>query len=159
MLIPKKNPVTADIVFTPPELAVAIIEHYKPSGVLLDPAYGNGAFFENFPKGAVTDWCEIAKNKDFFEYKGKVDWVITNPPWSIIKEFLRHAYTLSDNIVFLAPITHFVTKARLREMKEGSFAIKEILCVPTPKANWPQSGFQLAAVHLKKDYNGPIYVS
>jgi hypothetical protein len=88
--------------------------------------------------------------------EGKVvifDWLITNPPYSLFKPFLLRAMEVANNIVFLAPINHFVTKARLRMMKEEGFGFVKILSVPTPK-EWPQSGFQLAAVHIQRGYTG-----
>src|SRR3546814_3116151 len=106
-LVPEKNSPDKDVVMTPFELAKEIIEHYKPTGVILDPCKGTGAF-------TVDKWCEITEGKDFFNYKEKVDWIITNPPWSKFKEFLIHSMHLSENIVFLSPINHFITKARLR---------------------------------------------
>ena len=63
---------------------------------------------------------------------------------------------ISDNIVYLTTINHYTTKRRIREMREYNFAIKEIYCVDTPKKQWPQLGFQLAAVHTQRDYSGGI---
>ena len=39
-------------------------------------------------------------------------------------------------------------------MREHKFGIKEIYCVDTPKKPWPQLGFQLAAVHTQRGYEG-----
>src|SRR3546814_6513102 len=74
---------------------------------------------------------------------------ITNPPWSKFKEFLIHSMHLSENIVFLAPINHFITKARLRLINEANFGIREFLlvdrseerrvgkeCVSTCRSRW-----------------------
>ena len=44
-------------------------------------------------------------------------------------------------------------------MRENNFAIKEIYCVNTPQKPWPQLGFQLAAVHTQRDYDGGIAMS
>jgi hypothetical protein len=96
------------------------------------------------------DWCEIDKGRDFFIYNETVDWIITNPPWSINKPFLIHSMEISNDIVFLITINHLTTRARLRLIKNAGFYIKEIYCVKTPKDNWPQSGFQLAAIHISK---------
>ena len=64
-----------------------------------------------------------------------------------------------DNIVYLTTINHYTTKKRIREMRENNFAIKEIYCVNTPSKPWPQLGFQLAAVHTQRDYDGGIVMS
>lgn len=146
-----------DIVYTPLLLAKKIIDHFNPSGIILDPASGNGSFYEQFP-GNNNDWCEIDKGKDFFEYQKKVDWIITNPPWSKIREFLKHGYEIANNIVYLITINHVFTKARLRDMRDANFGIKEIFCFDTPP-NFPGSGFQCGAVHFKRNYIGQTTIS
>src|SRR5690606_673304 len=75
---------------------------------------------------------EIDEGRDFFEYTKKVDWIITNPPWSLMRDFLRHAMTISDNVIFLVTTNHAFTKARVREASEKRFGISQILHVPTP---------------------------
>lgn len=108
---------------------------------------------------ANCDWCEIAEGKDFLKHGGRYDWIVTNPPWSKIRPFLQKSMELSDNIVFLCLVNAFFMKARLRDMKEHGFGIKEILFVPTPEKPWPQTGFALGAVHVQRDYFGDIKVS
>ena len=155
---PPTNSPEKDLVMTPEYLAVEIINHFAPTGVILDPSRGTGAFYDNFP-GDNNVWCELGEGKDFLTYTDKVDWIITNPPWSKIQQFLLHGMEISDNIVYLTTINHYTTKRRIREMRQHNFAIKEIYCVPTPKNPWPQLGFQLAAVHTQRGYTGGITMS
>ena len=155
---PPKNRPKADIVMTPVYLAKNIIEHYKPTGLILDPCRGEGAFYNNYNTDN-KDWCEIDEGKDFLEYNKKVDWIITNPPWSKMRIFLEHGMRIADNIVYLTTINHYTTKRRIRDMKEKGFGIKEFYCVNTPKKPWQGSGFQLGAVHTKRDWSGPITMS
>lgn len=152
-LQPNRNYKSNDIVYTPIELAQYILEHFNPQGFILEPCKGNGAFYNLMcePK----DYCEIAENKDFFEYTQHVDWIVTNPPWSLFRKFLEHSMNIADNIVFLITINHMWTKARIRMIQNASFGIKEILLLNTPN-NFPQSGFQLGAIHLQKGYSGNI---
>jgi hypothetical protein len=70
--------------------------------------------------------------------------------------FLEHGMKVADNIVYLTTINHYTTKKRIRDMRNYNFAIKEIYCVSTPSKPWPQLGFQLAAVHTQKGYEGGI---
>lgn len=155
---PPKNTPDKDIVMTPEPLAKEIIDHYNPSGKILDPCRGLGAFYNNFP-GNDNDWCELGEDKDFLIYNDKVDWIITNPPWSKIRDFLSHGMQISDNIVYLITINHYTTKRRIKDMRDNDFGIKEIYCVPTPGKPWPQLGFQIAAVHTQRGYYGDLKIS
>ena len=155
---PPKNTPDKDLVMTPEYLAKDIINHYNPEGLILDPARGEGAFYDNFPtlhdSKCTTDWCELGEGRDFLTYDRKVDWIITNPPWSMMQKFLEHGMEIADNIVYLTTINHYTTKRRIRDMREAGFGVKEFYCVDSPKKPWPQLGFQLAAVHTQRGYTG-----
>ena len=156
-LIPASNGSEQDIVMTPPALARAIIGHFSHamSGKILDPSRGEGAFYNQFPSHLERDWCEVSEGRDFFTWDERVDWVMTNPPWSQIRAFTQHAMRVANNIVWLAPLTNITTKARLRDLEEHGFGVSELLFVDTPKGDgWPQSGFQIVAAHLCKGYCG-----
>ena len=45
---PPKNTPEKDIVMTPEYLAKDIITHFDPTGMILDPSRGAGAFYDNF---------------------------------------------------------------------------------------------------------------
>lgn len=150
---PQVNYKSEDAVMTPLWLAEKIVNHYKPTGEILEPCKGQGAFMKFLPEN--TQWCEITEGKDFLLYEGKVSWIITNPPWSKIRDFLRKGFEVSDNLVYLFTINHMWTKARLRMMKESSFGLKEIILLPTIK-EFPQTGFQLGVVYLARGYKGSI---
>jgi hypothetical protein len=132
------------------------VRHFAPSGRVLDPARGQGAFFKALVAyGCLTDWCELEQGRDFLQYQGRVDWVLTNPPWSKFLPFLKHAMRLAPNIVFLASVSHFMFKARLRALEEAGFGLREALLVPSP-AQWSMGGFQAAAVWVQKGWTGPF---
>ena len=154
---PPKNSPEKDLVMTPEYLAKEIIQYFNPSGKILDPSRGQGAFYDNFPSDN-KDWCELGENKDFLTYSDKVDWIFTNPPWSKMQQFLKHGMEIADNIVYLTTINHYTTKKRIREMRKYDFSVAEIYCVRTPSKPWPQLGFQLAAIHTKRDYGGDIKI-
>jgi transcriptional regulator with XRE-family HTH domain len=154
-LVPKQNGHEQDLVFTPKLLAGQIIGYFGPdiTGSILDPCRGDGAFYERYPQHLDRHWCEIDQGRDFFRCQQPVDWIITNPPWSKFRGFLNHAMTISENVVFLCALTHFSTKARIADIQQAGFAMKTILYVSSPP-EWPHTGFQLAAIHLKRGWSG-----
>lgn len=148
-----------DRVMTPRPLAKAIIDHFDPKGAILDPCRGTGAFYDQLPISS-REWCELDEGRDFLTHPLKhYDWTITNPPWSLIRPFLRRAMEVSDNVVFLCLVNAFFMRARLRDMDEADFGIREILFVDTPPKPWPQTGFQLGAVHVQRGYHGAVTLS
>ena len=102
-----------DDVATPIHIARKIINLFFPKiyndEFLLDPFKGNGVFYNNFPKENPKDWCEIKEGKDFFDFNKKVDWIISNPPYSIFDEVLEHSFEIADNIVYLVPLSKVVS--------------------------------------------------
>ncbi len=149
---PNRDYASNDDIQTPLNLAGRIVRYFQPAGRVLEPCAGDGNFLAHLP-GA--DWCELKKGRDFLMYEGRIDWIITNPPWSQIRPFLTKAFQSADNVVFLMTINHAWTKARLRIAKENQFGLKTIVLTETPKS-FPQSGFQLGAVHYKRHWQGAI---
>lgn len=156
--VPKSNEPEKDLVMTPHWLALDILNHFHVNGSYLDPCKGDGAFFDQC-SAQTKDWCELSLGRDFMEYNGKVDWIVTNPPWSKMRDFLAKGMEVSDNIVYLTTINHYTTKRRMRDMRNMGFGICEIFCVPTPPKPWPSLGFQIAAVHTQKSYTGDTKIS
>lgn len=152
---PNRNYKSDDVVMTPEDLAIKLIEHFKPQGKGLEPCRGTGNIWNHLDN---ADWCEITEGKDFFDYSEHVDYIFTNPPWSQVRKFLLHSYELADEIYMLFTINHLWTKARLRDMKESGFGIKEICLFETPD-NFPKLGFQVGMIHISKGYNGDIKLS
>lgn len=156
-LVPPTNIADADLVFTPRDLAGSIIDRLPLSGQVLDPCRGDGAFFDQYPDHVESLWCEIAEGRDFLRWQVPVDWIVTNPPWSKMRDFLRHAMAISENVVFLAALSHFTTRARVKDIQDAGFGVRSIMLCPTPSA-WPQSGFQVAAVWLERRWKGPTEI-
>jgi len=143
-----------DDVYTPEPLAKEIIKMFSPSGVILEPCRGKGAFYRNLPDG--SDWCEIEEGRDFFNYTKKVDWIITNPPYSNYDRFLDHSFEIADNIVFLVPLGKvFNSWERIEKLRRWG-GVKKIWVIGTGnKAGFP-SGFPVGAFHFQKGYHGLI---
>ncbi len=161
---PKQDYVSNDKVMTPRPLARAIVDHFQPKGSILEPCCGDGAFLDAFEIALDKETrqevsvCEIERGVDFFDWEFPVDWIVTNPPWSQIRPFLLHGMQVSANIVFLMTINHAWTKARLRDVRDLGFGIKEIAICDTPK-EFPASGFQLGVVHYQHGWISDIKFS
>ncbi len=159
-LTPGTNKAEKDRVMTPDDLAVRVVKHFRSqtSGVVLEPCAGMGAFVRALNAEGITPIeLELERGQDFFNFHDKVDWIITNPPWSKVRAFSKHAYEVADNIVFLLPVpSGFGLTRRWLNMVEAGFGIKEIAVVypAPPKEVWPQSGFLLCAMHFQRGWQG-----
>lgn len=159
ILSPEKNAPALDLVMTPINVAQMIVDYFKPRGKCLDPAMGAGAFYVAMCYHVkFVAWCEVTKGRDFFDSAEHYDWIITNPPWSKLRGFLVHAMMTADNVVFLATMVHFVTRARMRDIRGCGFGMRTALLLDQPPLPWPSSGFQLVAMHLERDYKGPLTI-
>ena len=152
-----------DRVYTPPALAQRIVDHFKPSGLLLEPCEGEGAFVKAMFAYAETGYVssyEIDAGLNFLTSQVlSHTWVITNPPWSQLRAFLNKSMEVADNVVFLCLVNAFFMKARQADMKAARFGMREIVFVPTPPKPWPQTGFSLGAVHIQRGYLGPCVMT
>src|ERR1035437_2234288 len=106
-----------DCVQTPDKLAELIVGHFHPVGRMLEPCAGNGAFLRALKKqGLKPQWREIRLGRDFLVHTpNHWDWIITNPPWSQFRAFLKQSMIVADNIVFLCLINACFMKARWRD--------------------------------------------
>lgn len=142
-----------DKVYTPAHVAKHIIESFSLFGKVLDPFRGKGAFYDNFPENVEKDWCELDKGKDFFKYNERVDWIISNPPYSIFNEVLEHSFELCDDIVYLIPINKLTSSfTRIKKLKDWG-GIPKIILMSPKEIGFP-FGFAVGAVYFKKDYRG-----
>ena len=160
-LSPSRNDPEHDLIATPAALARTVVEHFRPSGHMLDPARGNPThpFYDAMCESecGTVDWCEIRDGRSFFAYTEHCDWIITNPPWSDLRRFLNHAMRIADNVVFVVTLVHLDTRARDREIHAAGFGRKEALLLPQPPLPWPPSGFLLTAYHLQRGYTGDLH--
>jgi hypothetical protein len=146
----------ADNVETSPALAKQIVDYFQPRGLCLDPCRGPGrAFYDALPK--PRDWCEIREGRDFLRYKRKVDWIITNPPWSgrIYGAISRHAFEIAENVVFLVRLQNGLsTYVRHTDFLRYKHRLKEIVLIDWKDAGFPIEGFALAVFHWQRGYRG-----
>lgn len=145
-----------DICYTPDEVAREVVELYSPAGHILEPCKGAGVFSKYLP-GA--DWCEIREGRDFFEYRNRVDWIVSNPPYSIFAKWLRHSFEVADHIVYLIPIIRcFVSPRIIADIKHYGgirhFRVFKEACFPDWTIN-----FAIGAVYFQRGYSGGMDIS
>jgi hypothetical protein len=151
----KKTP--NDLVMTNPETAKWIVDYFKPEGLTLDPCMGDGAFYDAFD--CDKDWCEITKGKDFLNYNRKVDWIITNPPFSIFDTFLLKSFEVAANVVFFCPLTK-VFKGKKLDMRICEYGgIKEVIHMGGGSKHGFPFGFSTGCIHYKRGHKGDMKIT
>lgn len=141
-----------DLVFTPRWLAKAICKIFDIGGDVLEPAKGEGVFMEFLPKN--TDWCEIMEGRNFFDYNKKVDWIVTNPPYSDFNRFLEHSFELADNVVFLVPVAKMFKSMGTIKTIMLYGGIVSYYFMSGGLAGFP-FGFPVGVCYMKRGYTGP----
>lgn len=76
---------------------------------ILEPCVGDGAILDVIrPVAGVVEVCEIAEpyNIDFLTYqpKRRMDFVVTNPPFSLAQEFIERSLELANCVIMLLPL-------------------------------------------------------
>lgn len=146
-----------DKVRTPLHIAKTIIDLYNIQGKILDPFRGDGAFYDQYPKHLEKQYCEIDEGKNFFEFNEKVDWIISNPPYSIFDDVMEHSYKIADNIVYLLPLNKvFSSMGRIRKINRYG-GIASMWIISASKCGFP-FGFPACAFHFKRGYKGDIKI-
>lgn len=146
-----------DVVYTPDYMAKEIVDRFNPSGVILEPCCGEGAFMRYLPENTL--WCEIERGRDFFAWHESVDWIIGNPPYSIFNDWLRHSFELADNIVYLIPLNKiFNDFGMIRDILNYGGIVSVFAIGRGDKVNFPM-GYAIGAVHFKRLYTGATMIT
>lgn len=140
-----------DCIQTPEWVASDLIRYFQPSGRILEPCRGDGAIYKHMPDNSL--WCEILEGRDFFDFNERVDWIITNPPYSKIRKFFKHSMTICDDIVFLIPVWRaFTAEGFFRDLEAWQGGIREVRRYGTGgKLNFPM-GNAIGAVYISKRF-------
>lgn len=140
-----------DVVFTPDWLAEKICSMFPISGKVLEPCKGEGAFMKYLPQDA--DWCEIAEGRNYYDYNEKVDWLVTNPPYSDYNRFLEHSFALADNIVLLVPVAKMMKSMGTLKLVFAYGGIVSCHFLSGGQAGFP-FGFPIGVYYIKRNYKG-----
>jgi hypothetical protein len=148
----------ADTVYTNEETARWVIDYFKPNGKVLDAAAGKDAFFKHI-NTPYKFRCEILDGIDFFHWSEKVDWVITNPPYSIYDNFLEHAFKVADNVVFFVPIAKAFKSNKIQMLVDKYGGLKEIVYMGGGSRHGFAFGFPVGCLHYQRGYKGECKIT
>lgn len=122
----RKNP--KDKFYTPIALAIELIKlvPLTQNDIVLDPCLGKGAFYNNFPSYVEKKYCEIDLGIDFFTYNEKVDWCISNPPYSLIdKWFAKSCKICRKGFGYLIGLDNYTAK-RMEDCNTSKFYLTKL---------------------------------
>jgi hypothetical protein len=164
-------PARNDNVYTGDALARRIINYLPigPDDFCVDGCRGPwpGAFHSAMPQGR-RDWCESRDGRDFltYEFDRRVDWVITNPPYSdAYAPIAARAFRIAANVAFLVKLNVALgTFARHRAWREAGHGLREIVFIPWGDAEFTTEdgrvkageGFCLALLHWSRGWTGAV---
>jgi hypothetical protein len=127
----KHRDVAKDKFYTPQSLVKIHLQKFKdiPHGsLILEPFYGEGVYYNEmmrmFPHCSLA-YTEIDKGLDFFEYKEPTDYIISNPPYSIIDKVLQHSVSLKPKVISYLIGFHNLTAKRIEYMNNNGYFITD----------------------------------
>lgn len=109
----------SDFYQTPYNITRRLLEVEKFEGSILEPACGAGAITAILKEAGyddVTAYDLLLDGKDFLAETRKFDAIITNPPFSLAKEFILKACEVAPRFAFLLPLNYLHGKERLDEI-------------------------------------------
>ena len=119
----------SDKFYTPPGIAEFMISmvDFQDNDIVLEPCRGGGAIFNLLPDHGLNLWCEIDKGRDFFNFTDDcVDIIITNPPFSKFKGFLKHCITLRPRVICLLFGIMNVTLPRINQLRDAGYTLTKV---------------------------------
>ena len=99
-----------------------------------------------------ADYCELQEGRDFFDWREPVDWIVSNPPYSIYLDWMRHSFEVAENIVYLVPLYKALHSSTLLSETFEWGGIVEIVHIGTGRDVGFDFGFAAGAVHYKRGY-------
>ena len=88
--------------------------HWDQINSFYEPCLGNGAIYDLIPlKDDQKQWSEITRGRDYLKDEvDPVDLIITNPPYSLAKEFIKKALSHSTTVIMLLRLNYLEAQVR-----------------------------------------------
>ena len=143
-----------------------------PDKTILEPCAGSGDIsiiinqcFENSIYSMdIEPRNKNIIQKDFLKYKKKFDYIITNPPYNIFKQFYEHSLKVFTNGMYLLlPLDYLHSKERFELMYNSDKILKKVfIFVRRPLFNkkykssglMPTGALTFAWFYFEKNYIG-----
>jgi hypothetical protein len=144
-----------DVVYTTDWVARDMVEFFKPSGRILEPCAGAGVFMKYLPPH--TEWCEIERGRDFFNFHEPVDWCFGNPPYGMFAKWMRHSYTIAKHICYLLPLNKtFLSKKNFDDLEKFGWPRHMRFYGNGSAFDEFKMGFAVGAMLFERDYHGEM---
>jgi|TARA_R110001599_G_scaffold93089_1_gene243181 hypothetical protein len=145
-----------DKIYTPPKVVDIMLNFcgYNSGESVLEPARGLGAIYNKLEE--PKQYCEIEEGIDFFNYNKKVEWIITNPPYSILDKWFKHTYTICNKFCYIIGM-YSLTPKRIEVMNKNGFYITKMLLTKIP--SWFQRTYIIVCEKLDKEPENIIFKS
>ena len=123
----KNRTVAKDVFITPKVLSKIHIDSidYKDTDLWLDPCKNSGSYYNQFPT-ENKDSCEILEGKDFFEYKGRPDIIIQNPPYSILDKWIKKNIELNPRVISMLIGIGNLTTRRMEWLENAGYGLTKM---------------------------------
>lgn len=111
-----KNRPKNDFYQTPFNITRRLLQAQKFNGRILEPSCGAGAIVSVLKEAGyhdITAYDLLINGVDFLDERRKFDYIITNPPFSLAKEFILKACEVAPKFAFLLPLNYLHGKERL----------------------------------------------
>lgn len=120
-----------DKFYTPLSLVKIHLDKFRdiPDGsTIFEPFYGDGAYFKQMQEKFPTchlNYTEIDMGLDFFKFDDKIDYIISNPPYSIIDKVLEKSVSLKPKIISYLIGFGNITAKRIEYMNKNGYFIQD----------------------------------
>jgi len=113
---------------TPPHATQALVDRERFTGLILEPACGDGAIVRVLHKhGYDVEATDILDGNDFFERTEAASNIITNPPYRQNLDFILHAKKVAANkIAMLLPLEFLHGATRYELFQDRRFPLKVV---------------------------------
>lgn len=145
------------------EIASYFYAHHD-LGMVLDPCAGDGRLYNLLRES--RDWCEIQLGKNYYDYEGSPDTIMTNSPWTaqrytdILRKMLEDA---QRHLILLGPLrTLWGTRTRAAMMRDAGLSSRTLIRLPPypitagKSGDFTMGGIQVVIAHWQRGYSGDI---